>query len=130
MKTPAGGAVAHDKTVFYVPDRASWRRLTSQAHTRQKQPTVEDTRPELNDPDLFPKMKEQNQDEDNHPYTFKYPVGSQPLRTATRLYRYEDAVRVIDLDLRPGTKAHRTAVNSFYFDRTYGIRLYLETKTN
>ena len=119
-------------------DPGWWRRRTGQdagcavvpppvpERPGRRTPTnIEDTRPELTDPDLFPEVQKTNQAEDDHHQVFKYEDGSRPTRTVTRLFRYEVSVRVIDLDLRPGTRANRAATRGFYFDQTYGRRLYL-----
>ena len=111
------------------PDRL--RRRTLQA-TRDAMvpPPISDrpnrqVRPELEDEDLFPKRKSSKEDED-HPYQFKYQDGTEPLRPITHLYRFAEAVRVVDLDLRSGMKANRAATNGYYFDRISGKRLYLQ----
>ena len=107
--------------------RSSCQTITRPIATgAQLEPTTESDRPELNDPDLLPKTKKPNRPDDEHCHHFKYEDGTEPLRTVTRLYRYEAAVRVVDLDLRPGTKAHRAASRGFYFDRSFGRRLYLQ----
>ena len=126
------------KSQVEAEDPVWWRRHTRQ-DTRcavvpppvperpgRRTPTnTEDTRPELTDPDLLPEVQKTNQAENDHQHVFKYEDGSRPTRTVTRLFRYEVSVRVIDLDLRPGTKANRAATRGFYFDHTYGRRLYL-----
>ena len=89
---------------------------------------VRQVRPELEDEDLFPKKKSSKDDED-HQYKFKYQDGTEPLRPITHLYRFAEAVRVVDLDLRPGRKANRAATNGYYFDRISGKRLYLQPTT-
>ena len=92
---------------------------------RQKTTTAAESRPELSDPDFFPKVKSTKEDEE-HSHIFKYEDGSIPARPTTLLFRFEASTRVVDLDLRIGTRAHRAAVNGFYFDRQYsGRRLYL-----
>ena len=84
------------------------------------------TNPELSDPELFPTPRLQACPEDQHPYVFLYADGSQPPHPTTRLFRYEQSVRVVDLDLRPRTKANRAATNGFFFDGSYGRILYLK----
>ena len=90
--------------------------------------SVDATRPELSDPELFPPAKSTNQEEDDHNYVFCYEDGGKPPSTVTRLFRYEVAVHVIDLNLKPGTRAHQAASKGFYFD-TYSNRLYLRRPT-
>ena len=83
-------------------------------------------RPELSDPDFFPRVKTTKQG-DEHSYIFKYEDGSKPARTIIHLFIFEASIRVVDLDLRTGTRAHRAAVNGFYVHRQHsGRRLYLK----
>ena len=106
-----------------------WLRSRSRAQEDAELPppsSKDQDKPELNDPELFPQPKEDAPTENLHPYIFKYADDSLPTRTITRLYRYEKSVRVVDLNLRPGSRAHRAAVNGFYFDSSFGRRLYLK----
>ena len=90
------------------------------------QKTNQDEHPELEDPELMPKPKRTTKQEDDHQHVFTFHNGYRPAGTVTHLYRYNKAVRVIDLDLRPGTKAHQAASKGFYFDQPGGLRLFLQ----
>ena len=107
-----------------------WLRSCTQAREGAAPPPAarndEDQNPELNDPDLFPQPKQDARTDDKHPYIFKYADERIPPSTTTRLYRYEKSVRVVDLDLRPGSRAHKAATNGCYFDGSFGKRLYLK----
>ena len=105
---------------------AAGTRASYKARTQHKPAAVEDERPELHDDDLMPTAKKTDQREDDHQHIFLYKNGSQPYGPVTQLYRYDVKIRVIDLNLRPGTKACRAASNGFYFDRPGGLRLYLQ----
>ena len=74
----------------------------------------------------MPKAKKSNKREDDHQHVFLYKNGSKPPGNVTHLYRYDVAVRVIDLNLRIATRAFRAASNGFYFDRPGGFRFYLQ----
>ena len=70
----------------------------------------QDQNPELNDPELLPQPKQEARTADSlHPHVFHYTDDSLPPRTITRLYRYGKSVRVVDLNLRPGSRAYKAA---------------------
>ena len=108
-----------------------WRRRTRQ-HTRSAAvpPPVperpQQLRPELLDEELFPTTKTDKAEAD-HDHIFRYEDGSLPATIITYLHRFGSVTRVVDLNLRPGSKAHKAASRGFYYDnQNLGKRLYLK----
>ena len=108
---------------------AAGTRANYKARTQQKQAVFEE-HPEMEDPELMPREKRTTRRDEDHQFIFIYKDGSRPTGTVTHLFRFEVAVRVVDLNLRPGTRAFKAACNGFYFDRKEGQRLYLQRPTS
>ena len=119
---------ADQKTSSDSEDRHRWDRRTRQGARAMPPPPVHDRAgpPELpeRDPDLLPEIQPERQEDDHH-YIFKYADGSQPTHPVNRLYRDLARVRVVDLDLRRGTRAYKAARHGYYYDKINGQRLYL-----
>ena len=114
-----------EKSVATTSDRRLRPRTPAQQDAVVPPPTEVYNTPADSERDLFPQPKRRPQAEDQHPFTFRYQDGSQPATKITRLYRYDKTVRVIDLDLRHGSSALKAAANGYYFDDSYGKRLFL-----
>ena len=110
-------------------EKHRWDRRTRQGVRAGAPPMIHDRagRPELpeRDPELLPEAQS-DKDEEDHPYMFQYEDGSQPTHPVVRLYRDLARVRVVDLDLRRGTRAYKAARTGYYLDRINGNRLFLQ----
>ena len=106
-----------------------WDRRTRQGVRAAVPPLIHDrvSKQELppRDPELLPELQSED-NEDEHQHIFTYEDGSKPAHPVIRLYRDLARVRVVDLDLRRGTRAHKAAKSGFYSDRCNGHRLYLQ----
>ena len=116
-------------------EKCRWDRRTRQgARAAAVPPPIPDrvSRPEPapseGDPELLPAVWNGKKKDEDHHYTFFYEDGTKPQHQVLRLYRDLHRVRVVDLDLRRGTRAHHAAKTGFYSDKANGRRLYLQVK--